>query len=99
MTAPTPLPHPSPAAPLIGAALADPPFSALVVKDVGSVLAALCVPPTLHGGIRTCVPDDSTNAESVVMRADQVLHAAKVQGRNRCFSFKMPMDTVEQLNG
>jgi len=45
------------------------------------------------------VPDDSTNAESVVMRADQVLHAAKVQGRNRCFSFKMPMDTVEQLNG
>ena len=33
------------------------------------------------------------------MRADQVLHTAKVQGRNRCFSFKMPMDTVEQLHG
>ena len=33
------------------------------------------------------------------MRADQVLHAANVQGRNRCFSFKMPMDTVEQLHG
>ena len=66
---------------------------------MGSVRAALCVAPTLHGGIRTCVPDDSTNAESVVMRADQVLHAAKVQGRNRCFSFKMPMDTVEQLHG
>ena len=99
MTAPTPLPPPSPAAPPIGAALADHPFSALVVKDVGSVRAALCVAPTLHGGIRTCVPDDSTNAESMVMRADHVLHAAKVQGRNRCFSFEMPMDTVEQLNG
>ena len=98
MTAPTPLPHPSPAAPPIGAARADHPYSALVVKDVGSVRAALCVAPTLHGGISTCVPDDSTNAESMVMRADHVLHAAKVQGRNRCFSFEMPMDTVEQLN-
>jgi response regulator receiver modulated diguanylate cyclase len=57
--------------------LADHPFSALVVKDVGSVRAALCVAPTLHGGIRTCVPDDSTNAESVVMRAD---HASCRQG-------------------
>ena len=97
MTAPTPLPHPSPAAPLIGAALADHPFSALVVKDVGSVRAALCVAPTLHGGIRTCVPDDSTNAESMIMRADQALYAAKAQGRNRFFSFEMQMDTLEQL--
>ena len=99
MTAPAPLPCLSPAAPPIGAALANRPFSVLIVGDMGSVRAALCVAPTLHGGIRTCVPDDSTNAESVVMRADQVLHAANVQGRNRCFSFKMPMDTVEQLHG
>ena len=99
MTALAPLPCLSPAAPPIGAALANRPFSVLIVGDMGSVRAALCVAPTLHGGIRTCVPDDSTNAESVVMRADQVLHAANVQGRNRCFSFKMPMDTVEQLHG
>ena len=94
MTAPTPLPHPSPAVSPIGAALADHPYSALVVKDVVSGCAALCVAPTLHGSTSTCVPDDSTNAESMVMRVDQVLHTAKVQGRNRCFSFEMQMDTV-----
>ena len=52
---------------------------------------------TLSGGITTCVPDDSTNAESMIMRADQDLYAAKAQGRNRFFSFEMQMDTVEQL--
>lgn len=52
---------------------------------------------TLSGGITTCVPNESTNAESVIMRADQALYAAKAQGRNRFFSFEMQMDTVEQL--
>ena len=99
MTAPAPLPCLSPAAPPIGAALANRPFSVLIVGDMGSVRATPSTTLTLSGGITTCVPNDSTNAESVVMRADQVLHAANVQGRNCCFSFKMPMDTVEQLNG
>ena len=53
---------------------------------------------TLSGGITTCVPDDSTHAESMIMRADQALYAAKAQGRNRFFSFEMQMDTVEQLH-
>ena len=53
---------------------------------------------TLSGGITTCVPDDSTNAESMLMRADQALYAAKTQGRNRFFSFEMQMDTFEQLH-
>ena len=52
---------------------------------------------TLSGGITTCVPDDSTNAESMIMRADQALYAAKAQGCNRFFSFEMQMDTLEQL--
>ena len=64
-------------------------------------LGACCAVRRTHAARRHqhLRPDDSTNAESMVMRADQVLHTAKVQGRNRCFSFKMPMDTVEQLNG
>jgi len=51
---------------------------------------------TLSGGITTCVPDESTTAEGMVMRADEALYAAKNQGRNRFFSFEMQMDTVEQ---
>lgn len=51
---------------------------------------------TLSGGITTCVPDDGTSAETMLMRADEALYAAKAQGRDRFFSFEMQMDTVEQ---
>ena len=51
---------------------------------------------TLSGGITTCVPDEHTSAESLLMRADQALYAAKAQGRDRFFSFEMQMDTHEQ---
>jgi diguanylate cyclase (GGDEF)-like protein len=52
---------------------------------------------TLSGGITTCVPDASTTVESMLMRADQALYAAKTQGRDRFFSFEMQLDTEEQL--
>ena len=51
---------------------------------------------TFSGGITTCIPDESTSAESMIMRADQALYAAKAQGRDRFFSFEMQMDTIEQ---
>ena len=51
---------------------------------------------TLSGGITTCVPDDGTSAETMLMRADEALYAAKAQGRDRFFSFEMQMDTIEQ---
>jgi diguanylate cyclase (GGDEF)-like protein len=54
---------------------------------------------TLSGGITTCVPDASTSAESMVMRADEALYTAKAQGRNRFFSFEIQLDTVEQRMG
>ncbi|MBA4112258.1 MAG: diguanylate cyclase response regulator [Verminephrobacter sp.] len=54
---------------------------------------------TLSGGITTCVPDENTSAESMIMRADQALYAAKAQGRDRFFSFEMQLDTVEQRHG
>lgn len=54
---------------------------------------------TISGGITTCVPDESTSAESMIMRADQALYAAKAQGRNRFFSFEMQMDTLEHRTG
>ncbi|MDD2713736.1 MAG: diguanylate cyclase [Simplicispira sp.] len=53
---------------------------------------------TLSGGITTCIPEESTSAEGMIMRADQALYAAKAQGRNRFFSFEMQLDTVEQLS-
>ncbi len=51
---------------------------------------------TLSGGITTCIPDEYTRAQAMLMRADQALYAAKAQGRDRFFSFEMQMDTVEQ---
>lgn len=77
-------------------------------RALGKMLAGRALPHpdspigntlTLSGGITTCVPDESTSAESMVMRADQALYAAKEQGRNRFFSFEMQMDTVEQRPG
>jgi diguanylate cyclase (GGDEF)-like protein len=52
---------------------------------------------TLSGGITTCVPEADTTPESLVMRADQALYAAKRRGRDRFFSFEMQLDTVDQL--
>ncbi|WP_406624795.1 diguanylate cyclase domain-containing protein [Acidovorax sp. SDU_ACID1] len=76
-------------------------------RALGKVLQSRAIPHpgspegsvlTISGGITTCVPDDSTSAETMVMRADQALYAAKAQGRNRFFSFEMQMDTIEQRN-
>lgn len=56
----------------------------------------LCDVLTLSGGITTCIPDENTSAESMLMRADEALYTAKAQGRDRFFSFEMQMDTIEQ---
>ncbi len=50
---------------------------------------------TLSGGITTCVPDDSTTAEGLLLRADDALYNAKAKGRNRFFSYEMQVDTEE----
>jgi PleD family two-component response regulator len=36
---------------------------------------------TLSGGITTCVPDEATSAESMLMRADQALYAPRRRAR------------------
>lgn len=54
---------------------------------------------TLSGGITTVVPDGSTTAQGLLLRADEALYSAKAQGRNRFFSFEMQMDTVAHLQG
>ncbi|UXH79034.1 GGDEF domain-containing response regulator [Roseateles amylovorans] len=51
---------------------------------------------TLSGGITTCLPDESTSAEGLILRADDALYNAKSTGRNRFFSYEMQMDTEEQ---
>lgn len=51
---------------------------------------------TLSGGITTCVPDESATKESLILRADEALYAAKALGRNRFFSFEMQVDTTGQ---
>jgi len=51
---------------------------------------------TLSGGITTCLPDESTSAEGLIIRADDALYNAKSTGRNRFFSYEMQMDTQEQ---
>jgi diguanylate cyclase (GGDEF)-like protein len=51
---------------------------------------------TISGGITTVVPDASTIPEGLLRRADEALYAAKLQGRNRFFSFELQMDTSEQ---
>lgn len=51
---------------------------------------------TLSGGITTCVPDEGTTPEGLLMRADEALYVAKERGRNRFFSFEMQLDSEEQ---
>ena len=46
---------------------------------------------TLSGGITTCVADEGTTAETLLLRADEALYAAKMQGRNRFFSYEMKL--------
>lgn len=51
---------------------------------------------TLSGGLTTCVPDETTTAEGLLLRADDALYQAKAKGRNRFFSYEMQLDTHEQ---
>ncbi|MBC8056437.1 MAG: diguanylate cyclase [Rhizobiales bacterium] len=53
---------------------------------------------TLSGGITSCIPDDGTTVEGMLMRADEALYVAKAKGRDRFFSFEMQVDSFEQLN-
>ena len=68
----------------------------LEVRDIAHPDTPLGNRLTLSGGITTCVPDANTSSESMIMRADEALYAAKAHGRNRFFSFEMQLDTVEQ---
>lgn len=51
---------------------------------------------TISGGITTCVPDDSTTVQDLLLRADDALYTAKTRGRNRFFSYEMQVDTLQQ---
>jgi diguanylate cyclase (GGDEF)-like protein len=74
---------------------------ARLMRNLGRAHPGSAVAPhvTISGGITTCIPDATTTAEGMVLRADEALYAAKRQGRNRFFSFEMQMDTVEQHGG
>jgi diguanylate cyclase (GGDEF)-like protein len=50
---------------------------------------------TISGGITTCIPDEDTTVESMVLRADQALYAAKAKGRNQFFSFEMQLSSLD----
>jgi len=54
---------------------------------------------TLSGGITTCVPDASTTAEGLLLRADDALYNAKSRGRQRFFSYEMQVDTEARRVG
>jgi len=54
---------------------------------------------TLSGGITTCVPDASTTAEGLLLRADDALYNAKSRGRQRFFSYEMQVDTEARRAG
>lgn len=47
---------------------------------------------TLSGGLTTCLPDASTTAAGLLVRADEALYTAKARGRRRLFSFEMQID-------
>ena len=78
-------------------------FSRIFLRAIRKLaLAHPCSPAagyvTVSGGITTCVPDASTTAQGMIMRADEALYAAKAHGRNRFFSFEMQLDTTEPLS-
>jgi diguanylate cyclase (GGDEF)-like protein len=54
---------------------------------------------TVSGGLTTCVPDDSTTAEGLLLRADDALYQAKAKGRGRFFSYEMKLDSLERGRG
>lgn len=49
---------------------------------------------TLSGGITTCIPDESTSAAGLLLRADEALYTAKSAGRARFFSFEMQVEVA-----
>ena len=51
---------------------------------------------SVSGGITTCIPDESTTAEGLLMRADEGLYMAKSRGRNRIFSFEIDVQDIIQ---
>lgn len=75
--------------------------AALLAKTLRGLLLRRAIPHpapptsaqvTLSIGIATCVPDASTSAEMLVMRADEALYVAKKRGRNGQFSFDQLSD-------
>lgn len=69
-------------------------FETAALRHPASAVAAHV---TISGGVTTCLPDEATTLEGLLMRADEALYVAKAKGRNRFFSFEMQVDSVEQL--